>query len=178
LPTVTAPGAKDSAKHRRPFHQTLTNAVHGLAVILVLIPMVYCQVISIIIRVIIEVRIAHNGTEVTHWPLRTAAIVAFALDASMVCALFVPPPLPQALLIADRRQAVGTLSGFEISYVVLSLLGNLWTITIIFRFGAAVLRSMIYRAWLDSFSPDWPNESNWFWTTYFWAARWSKTFLE
>lgn len=137
---------------------------------LVLLPLTWCDIAALIIRVIIEVRLGWSNLS----PLGRAATVVFALDASRVFSFLTPPPLAQTLFIIDRQRTAGFLSGMDRAYIVLSLMGNMWVAAFVFRIGSAALRYVAYRVWLESFGPNWPEDRGWLWSAYFWTRRWVK----
>jgi len=152
---------------RRSFHQTLSNFVQGIAALFVVVPLSYCNLISIVLRVIIQIRIGWVALS----PLGKAATIMFALDASQVFSFLTPPPIAQTLFIIDRQRTVGSLSSIEKAHVILSLVGNLWSAVVIFRLVNGGLRYLAYRAWLETFRDDWPAERSWVWYFYFWIAN-------
>jgi len=129
-------------------------------------PLSYCNLISIVLRIIIQIRIGWGASS----PLGKAATIIFALDASYLLSFLTPPPIAQTLFIIDRQRAVGSLSDIDKAYVILSLVGNVWSTLVIFRLVSGGLRFLGYRAWLDTFRDDWPAKSGWLWGFYFWMA--------
>lgn len=96
--------------------------------------------------------------------------MAFALEATGIFAYIVPPPLSQVLFIVDRFREAGGLSSLDVAYVVLSLVGNLWLLFSWAWVAKIYARSLIYKMWLHSLSPEWPVDGGWGWRAYF-AAR-------
>lgn len=172
VPDSTPPESdiRDNPLPQRPFHQTLTNFVQGIAALFIIVPLVYCDLAATIIRIIITVRLGWSDLT----PLGKAATVVFAIDTSRVFSFLTPPPLAQALFIVDRQRTGGTLSGMDSSYIVLSLMGNVWSIAVVFRIGSAVLKYLGYRVWLESFGPNWPADRGRLWNVYFWMRGWVK----
>jgi hypothetical protein len=151
---------------QRPHYEELSHAMYKAA--LGVDPLGFCLFLSIIIRVVIEVRIGWSNLST----LGKAATIIFAVDATVVLQFLTPPPLTQTLFIVDRMRSHGGLLKLEVAYVVLSLLGSWWTIGV-FRFVVTlVLDHLAYRMWLQSFDKDWGVNPTGLWRWYFKFISW------
>lgn len=119
--------------------------------------------IGTIIRIVIEVRLGWSNLS----SLGQAATIVFALEAPGFFAYLVPPPLTQVLFVVDRFRDAGGLSPLDVSYVVLSLLGNFWLVFSLVLIVRRCIHAFMYKVWLQSYSPRWPEDSGWAWKAYF-----------
>ncbi|RSL85096.1 hypothetical protein CEP51_003521 [Fusarium floridanum] len=164
--------AKRPINRQRPFHGNLTS-IGDLFIFAMLSSLTLVWYASIIIRIVIEVRLGWSNLS----PLGRASTILFAIEATGYLAYLVPPPLTQAFFIVDRLRDVGRLSQLDMAYVVLSLVGNLWLLFLWVLIVKTFARAFIYKMWLQSFSPGWPEDSGWAWKVYF-AVRNSRPVRE
>ncbi|KAF4624974.1 hypothetical protein G7Y89_g13195 [Cudoniella acicularis] len=151
---------------QRPHYEDLSHTIYEAVLRLDLFGV--CLAISIIIRVVIEVRIGWSNLST----LGKAATIIFAIDATVLLQFLTPPPLAQTLFIVDRMRSDGGLSRLEVAYVVLSLLGSWWTISVFRGVIAWVLDRLAYRMWVQSFDKDWGVNPTGLWRRYFKFVGW------
>lgn len=111
-------------------------------------PVLSAGVVALFIRIITEAVLGSSDRSA----LRIAAIVVWALDLLLLNLL---TPLPQVLFIFEFLAYEGGLPQSSQVYVVLSLIGNWWTLYLVAITVMWVMRKYTYRRWLRSFNQDW-----------------------
>ncbi|KAF4415084.1 hypothetical protein FACUT_13698, partial [Fusarium acutatum] len=123
--------------------------------------------IGVIIRIVIEARLGWSNLNA----VGKAATITFALEASWIFYLIIPPPIAQTLFIISRLQKEERLKSLEIAWVVVSVIGNPWIGAF---FGNIVLFSVNWlclKIWRISFQPEWPDNGGLAWKVYLWVSR-------
>ncbi|KAI1332624.1 hypothetical protein F5Y16DRAFT_356076 [Xylariaceae sp. FL0255] len=157
--------------HQRPHPDALTFSIFGITGIFTFVPMVMVYWVCIGIRIAIEVRLGSVG----HSTLRKVSIAAFVVDSNPLFAFLTPPPVLQALFIADRWYAAAAtksdgrpsthsfLTNLQAIYIALSLACNVWTICLVIRLSNRYIKRLVRRLWLDSFRPVWKDDQGSAW---------------
>ncbi|KAJ3541928.1 hypothetical protein NM208_g1347 [Fusarium decemcellulare] len=123
--------------------------------------------ISMIIRIVIEARLGWSNLNA----VGKAATITFALEASWIFYLIIPPPLAQTLFIISRRQEAGALTSLETAWVVLSFLGNPWIGAFFTNVVLFLFKWVCLKMWRISFQPEWPDNGGLAWKVYLWISR-------
>lgn len=151
---------------KRPLYGDLVGATRFLILCLVA-QMRLFWLSSFIVRIVIEVRLGWSNLS----PLGKAATMTFVFESMAITNFLIPTTVPQILFIIDRIQTAGALSSMDIAYLVLRLLGHLWMLLFVFWSLSKLAHPIMYRMWLDSFSPNWPENAGWDWKLCCWIAK-------
>lgn len=138
--------ARNNLPRRQHFDDVkgLSKVVHFW----IMFPVLSAGVVALFIRIVIEAALGSSDRSA----LRIAAIVVWALDLLLLNLL---TPLPQVLFIFEFLAYEGGLPQSSQVYVVLSLIGNWWTLHLVAITVMWVMRKYTYRRWLQSFNQDW-----------------------
>ncbi|RSL69640.1 hypothetical protein CEP54_002099 [Fusarium duplospermum] len=151
---------------KRPLHGHLMGTAKLTGTLLMGIMKIF-WLASFIVRIIIEVKLGWSNLS----PLGRAATMTFVFESSGAFTILIPTALPQILFIIDRVQTAGSLSWMDIAYLVLRLLGHSWLHSCMVWLLGELTKPIMYKMWLDSFNPDWPEDANWSWRLCFWIGN-------